>query len=102
MLILTEAECLALIKKNECFQAEIAGGAFIVKIDEYSPVICTAIHNGHRLRDELQKTFLLTDAERYYEEDPFTDELISSFPMIAIKGTLALLCSLIWIGDPYS
>lgn len=81
MLNLTEAECIALIKKNECFQAEVAGGAYIIKIDEYSPIICTAIHNGHRLREELQKTFLLTDAERYYEEDPYTAELISSFPI---------------------
>ena len=45
------------------------------------PIICAAIHNGHRLRDELQKSFLLTKEERFYEEDPYTDELISSFPI---------------------
>ncbi|MFT5719607.1 MAG: hypothetical protein ACI9T7_003822 [Oleiphilaceae bacterium] len=84
MLRLSENECIALIKKGECFQAEVEGGAFIVKIDEYCPVVCTAIHNGHRLRSELDKTFLLTKQERFYEEDPYTDELISSFPIVMI------------------
>jgi len=81
MLTLSEKECITLIKKAECFHAEVESGAFIVKIDEYAPVICTAIHNGHNLRAELKKSFLLTKEERFYEEDPYTDELISSFPI---------------------
>ena len=81
MLTLSEKECIALIKKGECFHAEVESGAFIVKIDEYAPILCTAIHNGHRLRPELEKSFLLSNSERFYEEDPYTDELISSFPI---------------------
>lgn len=81
MLTLSEQECIALIKKGECFHAEVESGAFIVKIEEYAPIICTAIHNGHKLRTELEKSFLLSDEERFYEEDPYTDELISSFPI---------------------
>ena len=81
MLTLSESECIEKIKRQECFHASVANGAFIVKIDEYMPIICAAIHNGHRLRDELQKSFLLTKEERFYEEDPYTDELISSFPI---------------------
>ncbi|QDP02125.1 flavohemoglobin expression-modulating QEGLA motif protein [Thalassotalea sp. PS06] len=81
MLTLSEKECIRRIKKRECFHASVADGAFTVKIDEYAPIICAAIHNGHRLRSELQKTFLLTRQERFFEEDPFTDELISSFPI---------------------
>ena len=84
MRTLSEKECIALIKKGECFQAEIDDGAFIVKIDEYAPIICAAIHNGHRLRRDLTKTFLLSKEERFYEEDPYTDELISSFPIQVI------------------
>ena len=84
MLTLTEKECIALISKGECFHAEVNGGSYIVKIDEYSPVVCTAIHNGHRLRSDLNKSFLLTKAERFYEEDPYTDELLSSFPIVLI------------------
>lgn len=81
MLTLSEKECITLIKKGECFHAEIDDGAFIVKIDEYAPIICAAIHNGHKLRSDLEKSFLLTSEERFYEEDPYTDELISSFPI---------------------
>ena len=81
MRILSEKECIALINKGECFHAEVASGAFIIKIDEYSPIVCAAIHNGHRLRLELEKTFLLSKEERFYEEDPYTDKLISSFPI---------------------
>lgn len=81
MLTLSEHECIALIKKGECFQAEVEFGAFIIKIDEYAPIICAAIHNGHNLRHDLEKSFLLTKEERFYEEDPYTDELISSFPI---------------------
>ena len=81
MLTLSEQECIALIKKGECFHAEVESGAFIVKIDEYAPIVCAAIHNGHKLRPELAKSFLLSDQERFYEEDPYTDELISSFPI---------------------
>jgi len=81
MLMLSEKDCIALIKKGECFHAEVDDGAFIVKIEEYAPIICAAIHNGHRLRSDLQKTFLLSKEERFYEEDPYTDELISSFPI---------------------
>lgn len=81
MLTLSEQACIAKIKKGECFHAEVADGAFIVKIDEYTPVICAAIHNGHRLRKDLEKSFMLSKDERFYEEDPFTDELISSFPI---------------------
>ena len=79
--MLSEKECIALIKSGECFHAEVDDGAFIVKIDEYAPIICAAIHNGHRLRNDLKKTFLLSKEERFYEEDPYTDELISSFPI---------------------
>jgi hypothetical protein len=81
MLTLSEKECIELINKRECFHAEVESGSFIVKIDEYAPIICTAIHNGHRLRSDIEKSFLLSKEERFYEEDPYTDELISSFPI---------------------
>lgn len=81
MLTLSEQACIAKINKGESFHAEVEGGAFIIKIDEYTPVICAAIHNGHRLRKDLEKTFMLSKEERFFEEDPYTDELISSFPI---------------------
>jgi uncharacterized protein (TIGR02421 family) len=81
MLTLSEKACIALIKKGQCFHAEVESGAFIIKIDEYAPIICTAIHNGQRLRSDLEKSILLSEEERFYEEDPYTDELIFSFPI---------------------
>lgn len=45
-----------------------------------SPIVATAIHEGHLVRDDLDGIFALTSNERLYEEDPFTAGLISDFP----------------------
>ena len=82
MLTLSKQACIKRIQQRECFSAEVENGAFSIKIDDYSPVICAAIHNGNNLRPELEKKFLLTDQERLYEEDPFTQDLVSSFPIV--------------------
>ena len=37
------------------------------------PVIATAVHSGHQVRDELVPHLALADAERRREEDPLTD-----------------------------
>jgi N-formylglutamate amidohydrolase len=37
------------------------------------PILATAIHAGHALRDEAEALTALTDEERLREEDPFTD-----------------------------
>ncbi len=37
-----------------------------------SPIVATAIHEGHDTRDELHDLFNLNNAERLREEDPFT------------------------------
>lgn len=37
------------------------------------PVLATAIHAGHELRDEVSKLMVLADADRRREEDPYTD-----------------------------
>ncbi|MDR4505114.1 MAG: flavohemoglobin expression-modulating QEGLA motif protein [Candidatus Scalindua sp.] len=84
MQLLSERACIEAIKNGETFQAEIEGGSFSLKIDEYSFFICTAIHNGHRLRQELVNKCALDEAERLYEEDPFTGDLISSLPITLV------------------
>ncbi|OJG00083.1 N-formylglutamate amidohydrolase [Pararhizobium antarcticum] len=38
-----------------------------------SPVVATAIHNGHNVRADLLPLMALADAERLREEDPFTE-----------------------------
>ena len=37
-----------------------------------SPLVATAVHDGHQLRPEVAEIMALTDAERLREEDPFT------------------------------
>lgn len=41
-------------------------------VEGTSPLIATAIHDGHHTRDSLQEIFNLNDSERLREEDPFT------------------------------
>ena len=38
----------------------------------HNPVAAAAIHDGHRVREEVSKIISLTEAERLREEDPFT------------------------------
>jgi len=45
-----------------------------------SPLIGTAIHNGHALRDEVAAIMGLDDAQRLREEDPFTEYTIRDIP----------------------
>ncbi len=40
--------------------------------DYSSPLVCTAIHNGHYLRDEIEANMTLSEADRLREEDPLT------------------------------
>lgn len=41
-----------------------------------SPVVGTAIHDGHLVRHELARLMALSVDERLYEEDPFTGDMI--------------------------
>ncbi len=45
-----------------------------------SPLVGTAIHNGHGLRDEVADVMGLDDAQRLREEDPFTEYTIRDVP----------------------
>lgn len=81
---MAEQECISAIEQGKTFHADIADGAFTIKIESDVPFICTAIHDGHRLRDDLVKNCTLSDAERYYEEDPYTGEFISDMPITVI------------------
>lgn len=83
MLKLSEKACLKAIKKGQLFHAVIEG-AFEIKIEDYGFFVCTAIHNGHQLREVLAKNCVLSERERLYEENPFTGEMISSMPITLI------------------
>jgi hypothetical protein len=38
------------------------------------PLLATALHAGHDLRDEIKARMALDDAQRLHEEDPYTDQ----------------------------
>jgi hypothetical protein len=42
-----------------------------------SPIVATAVHSGHDMRPDILEICALSDAERFREEDPFTDSLAS-------------------------
>ena len=41
-------------------------------VEDDTPVIATAIHDGHAVRKELERLYALPDLDRLREEDPFT------------------------------
>jgi len=52
------------------------------------PVVATAIHDGHGLRDEVRAAMKLADGERLREEDPFTGQAVEGVPnhVIAMRS----------------
>jgi uncharacterized protein (TIGR02421 family) len=86
MQTLSESRILALIEQEKTFECMLEDGSLTLKIDEYVPTLCTAIHNGHMLRAELAGLCLLSTDERRYEEDPYTADLISSMPITLVAA----------------
>lgn len=77
-------EMILMIDQERPFQGELTGSGCFVKIEEYLPVVCTAIHAGSQMRSELIKQCRLNSDERYFEEDPHTDDMIMSQPITLI------------------
>lgn len=86
MLKLEISEIIKKINESRHFEAECIDSSFYIKIDEYTPFVGFAIHNGHKLRKELINKCLLNDHERWQEEDPETLNFISSLPIV-MAGT---------------
>ncbi|WP_299694390.1 flavohemoglobin expression-modulating QEGLA motif protein [uncultured Vibrio sp.] len=80
------SEMIQMIELEQPFSGLLSGSGCFVKIDEYLPVVCTAIHAGSNMRSELIKHCVLSTDERYFEEDPHTDAMIISQP-ITLIGT---------------
>ncbi len=76
MQFISEEQFLHNIENRKIFSASIEGGAFTLKIERYEPVLCAAIHNGDRFPAELVQNCLLSEAERFQEEDPYTGSFI--------------------------
>lgn len=84
MQTLTIKDIIALIQKGQTFEATAFDDSFYIKVSQYVPYCCTAIHDGGSLRPELREKIALDEYQRWYEEDPFTGNFISSMPITLI------------------
>ena len=84
MQILSEKEIVSLIRRHKPFDATLENMSFRMTINEYVPYIATAIHSGSNVEKTVESQYLISKVERYYEEDPFTDQFIAGLP-ITIK-----------------
>ncbi len=82
MLKLSVNEIIDKIKSEEVFEAVASDYSFTLKIDEYVPFVCAAIHDGHQFRKELWDNCLHSEYERWFEEDPSTKQMIQSHPIV--------------------
>ncbi len=52
-----------------------------------TPIIATAIHNGHLVRKGLRENLLISTDDRRREEDPYTNSIIRSFENRIVVNT---------------
>jgi len=79
-------DCVTAIRERKTFHAAVNGGAFFIKIDDYTNFVCTAIHNGHRLRLGLAEKCALDESERLHEEDPYTADMAANMPITVVAN----------------
>lgn len=82
MLKLSIEEIIHRIQSEETFEAVADDYSFTIKIDEYVPYACGAVHDGHQFRKELWDNCLHTEYERWFEEDPATKEMVQTHPIV--------------------
>lgn len=75
-------EILSKIKAEDTFHAVASDYSFIIKVDDYVPYACAAVHNGHQFRKDLWEKCTHTEYERWYEEDPKTRAMVKSRPIV--------------------
>jgi hypothetical protein len=63
-------------RQQQCLSGTGPGGGFAYQLDFSLPYLVTAIHAGHRMRDELRPLAELDEEDRRFEEDAATDAII--------------------------
>ncbi|WP_452602718.1 N-formylglutamate amidohydrolase [Pontimicrobium sp. MEBiC06410] len=79
---LTVEQIISKIEAEETFHAVSSDYSFTLKIENYVPYVCGAVHDGHQFRKTLWDNCLHTEYERWYEEDPETKNMVISHPII--------------------
>ncbi len=78
--------CITAIQAGKTIHASVNDAAFFVKIEGYTHFVCTAIHNGHRLRPGLLENCALEDLQRLREEDPWTADVVENMPITLVAN----------------
>lgn len=76
------SEIIDNINKEHTFEAVAYDYSFTIRIADYAPYICAAVHDGHQFRKELWEKCTHSEYERWYEEDPCTKDMVSSNPIV--------------------
>ena len=82
MLKLTINEIIEKINSEETFEATASDYSFTLKVEDYVPYVCGAVHDGHQFRKELWDNCLHSEYDRWYEEDPETKNMVVSHPIL--------------------
>ena len=75
-------EIINRINGESRFHAIAEDYSYTLKIEEYVPYVCGAIHDGHQFRKELWDNCLHSEYDRWYEEDPETKNMVISMPIL--------------------
>jgi N-formylglutamate amidohydrolase len=79
---LSHTRALTNIRSQRCFEAHDSDGVWKISIKEYVPQVCVALHDGSGFPFDLEQHCLLASADRIFEEDPHTAELVVSQPIV--------------------
>ncbi|MEM7084989.1 MAG: N-formylglutamate amidohydrolase [Bacteroidota bacterium] len=79
---LSISEIIHKINNEALFEAVSDDYSFTLKIDQYVPYVCGAVHDGHQFRRELWEQCLHSEYDRWFEEDPCTKEFVKTHPII--------------------
>ncbi len=79
--ILAEQQLIENIREGRAFAAQLETGTLQLSIRRYVPFVATAIHDGHRVDSHFAAMMLVSDAERQFEEDPYTGAIAEGFDM---------------------
>ncbi len=79
---LSVSEIIQKIEAEAIFEAIAEDYSFTIKIDDYVPYACGAIHDGHQFRKELWDNCLHTEYDRWFEEDPCTKDFVRTLPIL--------------------
>lgn len=79
---LSISQIIEQIQSETPFDAVAEDYSFTIKISEYAPYLCAAVHDGHQFRKALWGNCLHTAYDRWYEEDPCTREMVRGHPIV--------------------